>query len=108
MAGGAVVIVLGDDVGYGGEVGSCLAAEPVQRANVLLQGFVEGLAFVCGKVDIGDRVNWMSATIGSWFRCGSWVIELGTDDEVDSIIFLVHVNHQVIIVIVSDISKINS
>ena len=29
MAGGAVVVVLGNDVGNGGEVGSCLAAEPV-------------------------------------------------------------------------------
>ena len=67
MARGAVVIILGDDVGNGGEVGSWLAAEPVQRTNVLLQGFVEGLAFVGRKVDIGDGVNWMSASIGSWF-----------------------------------------
>jgi len=108
MARGSVVIVLGDDVGYGGKVGSCLTAEPVNRANVLLQGFVKGLAFVGEKVDVGDGVNWMSASIWSWFRCGGWVIELGANDEVDSNIFLVHVNRQVIIVVVSDVSKVNS
>ena len=30
MARDAVVVILGDDVGNGGKVGSCLAAEPVE------------------------------------------------------------------------------
>ena len=67
MARGAVVVILGDDVGNSGEVRSCLAAEPVQGANILLEGFVEGLVFVRWEIDIRDGVNWMATAVESGF-----------------------------------------
>ena len=46
MARGLVVVVLKNAICDCGKVGPCLAAEPVERANIFLERFVEGLAFV--------------------------------------------------------------
>ena len=47
VSGGAFIIVLRNDIGDGSKVWSSLAAQPVQRANILLKEFVELISF-CG------------------------------------------------------------
>ena len=57
------------------------------------------LSFISGHVDVWYGIDWVTTAVRCWFRCGIVLIELSLFNEFTSIVFLVHVDCDVIIII---------
>ena len=104
---GAFIVELGDGVGDGSKVWVSLAAKPNQGTNIFLQNFGKMLLFIDGHVDVRNRIDWVATAVGCGFRYGSRIVKLCLFNQLESIIFLVHVEGNVIIFIFVTI-KVNS